>query len=1418
MSINCSNNQIDSLDVSKGMIRNLNISNCTNLRNLDTAIDSLDVSDCTSLCNLNCRDVESLNVNNCINLQTLTGSTIYLDTLDLSSCISLQTLNFRYGGSLKLLNVSGCKNLQDLRISNNHLDSLDLSNCKNLEYLDCSGNQLTSLNIRNCTQLSMLYCGNNKLNTLDVSSCKNRLYYFTCDNNQLNKLDLSGSLLFFLSCVNNQLDSLNLSGCYVLSDLYCDNNQLTLLDVSGCSSLSAFTCSNNQLTSLDVSHCFYYMNYLACFNNKLISLNVSDCTNLKYLFCQNNQLSDSNLPELYGLPIEPSYMDSIWNSDYGYFDLRGNKGFTESAIRKLADSLPNITYDQILYDKLPEDSVKNEYKLTDYLTLYYDKCDTISLSPAEFNFSDNLNINHLLYFDSQINVEQLNSNNAIITLGGGMYALSPDGERMNGENALHYTATDASLNMIWSDEMTPIIAPFQIAGMAINIGNIGFDNSGANDWISLDFSLFDPPFPAKNIWDTYIKNQRELGIYTPIPSKLKGDIIYSLSAGRKYAFDVDIDNFKIPGMNFGLDSLSFSYHPELDEYAGAVALAIGLSKATDNQLHLEFGFKLKNDIFGLNGAESGLKIPIPETPLMITKVAYDIEFNKYTPTDYLAFGASVDIAPDTKIVTDQVKWLGPIIEGKDIGFLLSTPPIALKLSGKIELFSMEIANAEILYGGTNNLWTMNGNLNAMDIYVGALNSGMNLNRIYGQAYGYVQAPKWLTQYDLLSSLSGHKFSSISADLYVNFSNLNSYLDFELAPAILFGKKISCANVCTNETGNNWYWGKNLKELGIDVSSLKSSNSNINFYLADGNASAIFLTMWGVDAPVDFSAVSPSGKTYTKQNNSQYTTVTENSQTVMAIDKPEAGEWTVIPNAAYDQFKVYSMDPAPVVMFEKPASVETDTDIRLLLNDFSDSLTVTLFYNTNRTDFNGIPITEITGFHDAILDYQWNTQNLPSGDYYIYCRVDNGNSTPVLLYAPGVIEVNNGNIFNTIPQNLKYKMANDTVVVSWDTPNDKQINYATVYYKDDKAGTVLGQSCDGDSTSVLLDRLIPGMRYQVWATYTDTLGEESGISNIVEFTYLMSGNNPPYISSNDDYWVFTEDQATKVDLNTYDADGDNLTLKVLENISNYQLTQNSFTWTPSANDLSLDMLHIVVSDGIATDTLQQKIRFTSNNNQDISASFSSSILYNATFGFVNIKNSFLTSSDVEKIIIQNKRTGYKILLPCDKVSDGVFMGKIVLTQDKNSFIPVQEGDTIELNYQYNDNTYTDYAIYSSAVTNGFGLDPNYIASLNGGQYYYDGTGIKLVNHSDPNMFIYPNPNNGTFYIHCEALKNIASYRVSIFDLQGKLIYNTQDICQGDNLHRKISIPKVAKGNYLVKLVVVDNTGKNIYSNSQKIMVR
>jgi hypothetical protein len=176
--LQCENNQLTSIDVSKN----------TALKELNcnwNQLTSLDVSKNTALERLNC------NVNP-------------LTSLDVTKNTALTTL--KCGGT------------------RNNLTTLDVTQNTALTKLDCQLNKLTSLNLSKNAALKELNCGSNQLTSLDVSQ-NTALEYLFCYDNQLTSLDVSkNTALRWLMCYSNQLTSLDVSKNTALTDVQCYNN------------------------------------------------------------------------------------------------------------------------------------------------------------------------------------------------------------------------------------------------------------------------------------------------------------------------------------------------------------------------------------------------------------------------------------------------------------------------------------------------------------------------------------------------------------------------------------------------------------------------------------------------------------------------------------------------------------------------------------------------------------------------------------------------------------------------------------------------------------------------------------------------------------------------------------------------------------------------------------------------------------------------------------------------------------------------------------------------------------------------------------------------------------------------------------------------------------------------------------------
>ena len=143
----------------------------TNLREIECSqnqLTSLDVSHNTALTRLLCNRnrLTSLDVSYNTALTHLSCYSNRLTSLDICNNTALTLLNFD-NNQLSILDVSQNTALRDLYCNNNQLTSLSVNNNIALMYLECKNNQLTSLDVSHNAALGHLYCNNN-LNLTEI--------------------------------------------------------------------------------------------------------------------------------------------------------------------------------------------------------------------------------------------------------------------------------------------------------------------------------------------------------------------------------------------------------------------------------------------------------------------------------------------------------------------------------------------------------------------------------------------------------------------------------------------------------------------------------------------------------------------------------------------------------------------------------------------------------------------------------------------------------------------------------------------------------------------------------------------------------------------------------------------------------------------------------------------------------------------------------------------------------------------------------------------------------------------------------------------------------------------------------------------------------------------------------------------------
>ncbi|REG90733.1 T9SS type A sorting domain-containing protein [Flavobacterium aquicola] len=307
-SLNCSSNQITTLDVSKNkLLTDLNCSsnNLASLNCKNTNNSQMSSFNATNNPNLTC-----IQVDNAIYARTnwtekkdaVANFNTDCATADLYTYIP--DLNFE--NKLIALTIdSSPADGKVLTSSINTLTSLNVSdasipNLKGIEAfsaltnLDCSGNQLIALDLSKNTALTDLNCSSNQLKTLDLSK-NTALSNLSLKNNMIESLDITQNTeLTFVDCSNNTLTSLNVDKNIKLTKLICQNNQLSALNVKNNTALTLLDFSKNQVTSIDLTK-NKALTQLFCDSNKLPSLNITQNTALTELNCSSNQLTSLNL-------------------------------------------------------------------------------------------------------------------------------------------------------------------------------------------------------------------------------------------------------------------------------------------------------------------------------------------------------------------------------------------------------------------------------------------------------------------------------------------------------------------------------------------------------------------------------------------------------------------------------------------------------------------------------------------------------------------------------------------------------------------------------------------------------------------------------------------------------------------------------------------------------------------------------------------------------------------------------------------------------------------------------------------------------------------------------------------------------------------------------------------------------------------
>jgi Leucine-rich repeat (LRR) protein len=317
--LNCSNNQLTSLDLSQN----------TALSNLDCSrnqLTSLDVSQNTALTTLYCQrnQLTSLDVSHQPSLQNLS---CFLNQISLDNMTALvESMPTKEGGTFNFYVYMFDANEQNvcmvpqariakakgwtvkayrgstseaydgapIPISAPYFPDAAFRTYLSSSNIDTDGDGAlseTELAVNRIT-----FNSSSTTTTLKGIEYFTALEYLTCNYNNLTSLDLTKNLaLKDLRCsYNEQMQVLQLPNTTTLIDVACAHCSLLSLDVTMCKGLGTLRCDHNSLSTLYANN-VTTLNELQCQNNSLTTLGITGCTNLRDVYANNNQLTALNL-------------------------------------------------------------------------------------------------------------------------------------------------------------------------------------------------------------------------------------------------------------------------------------------------------------------------------------------------------------------------------------------------------------------------------------------------------------------------------------------------------------------------------------------------------------------------------------------------------------------------------------------------------------------------------------------------------------------------------------------------------------------------------------------------------------------------------------------------------------------------------------------------------------------------------------------------------------------------------------------------------------------------------------------------------------------------------------------------------------------------------------------------------------------
>jgi|GEM_PF-1667883 len=546
---------------------------------------------------------------------------------------------------------------------------------------------------------------------------------------------------------------------------------------------------------------------------------------------------------------------------------------------------------------------------------------------------------------------------------------------------------------------------------------------------------------------------------TTLVADLSGDNYIQIEDGESdIKGSLTLTNVKLLA-GWSLDKISLNVDTIDETVGGTAEVTFPFGKSIppkDVSVGLTLGFGLPIPPLQLNtiGVSVGnaLNIPIATTGAFLQKISGTIEHLAPSDSQPTDFTGEVDITAGPKVSVDLSKlslgkFNGPLIDADVTATITKSD-----LSGNVNLTFVNSQFATI-NGNFDLNWdkqflTANGSLKFLNGKITAQGSFKVASNYYDiQMFGSASVimPKFVP------GIGGKPFAT--ANFLFSFTNDNSANNF-IAGWTTVGINLLGRNISTTLGFEQFFDGTSqiihsgnipalptanataasLQTINTDqvispnlISADQVSSPNLlsaanvtsgnSFAIAPGTPYIILGADW--DNPnnnVQLQLQDPNGNIYNESdfaatgNMAIVDQLSQSTSRTVLINNPDPGIWTInVANSTGLGNITYSgseNSQSPTIQVTDPATDTSNQNVTITYNtvDPNPNGKVSLFYNTDNTDYNGILIKGGITEQDGSNSFVWNTQGIAPGNYYVYAMLLDSSNIPVFSYAPGVIDV------------------------------------------------------------------------------------------------------------------------------------------------------------------------------------------------------------------------------------------------------------------------------------------------------------------------------------------------------------------------------------------------------------------------------